>query len=175
MTAHATKEDREKCFNSGMSDYLSKPIKHNDLFSIIDKHFGIKADDEAPENLGEISIHLLDIESFLNRICDGNKDLAYRMIDIFLKNYIKQNSAIKKAIDDKDPEALNRSAHSFKGSLVYFCKIGSDLVGKLEDMGHSGIIDMEKANGIYDNLKSIVDQIVPKLAEFKRRFEGKNF
>jgi CheY-like chemotaxis protein len=31
MTADATKEDREACINAGMNDYISKPIKFNDV------------------------------------------------------------------------------------------------------------------------------------------------
>jgi signal transduction histidine kinase/DNA-binding response OmpR family regulator len=37
MTADAMKEDREKCLESGMNDYMAKPIKREEVFNMITK------------------------------------------------------------------------------------------------------------------------------------------
>lgn len=37
LTANAMKSDREKCIEAGMDDYLSKPLKLNDLFSAVER------------------------------------------------------------------------------------------------------------------------------------------
>ena len=40
MTAHAMKGDRDKCLEAGMDDYVSKPIKAEKLFAVIEKIAG---------------------------------------------------------------------------------------------------------------------------------------
>ncbi|NTU44868.1 MAG: response regulator [Chlorobiaceae bacterium] len=44
MTANAMIGDREKCINSGMDDYISKPIRTSDLEAILDKYLREKRD-----------------------------------------------------------------------------------------------------------------------------------
>ncbi|MFQ6109766.1 MAG: response regulator, partial [Candidatus Aminicenantales bacterium] len=37
LTAHAMKGDREKCIETGMDDYISKPVKPEELFRAIER------------------------------------------------------------------------------------------------------------------------------------------
>jgi len=37
LTGHALKNDREKCLDTGMDDYLTKPIKQNLLTQTLEK------------------------------------------------------------------------------------------------------------------------------------------
>ncbi|MDM8568317.1 MASE3 domain-containing protein [Thiotrichales bacterium HSG1] len=171
MTAHATKEDRKKCLDSGMNDYLSKPLEPNDLFYIIENLFGTKIKDETPENNSDIDIELLNIKAFLNRI-NNNEDMAAKLIGLSLETCKERQLNIKKSIDENNPYELRESAHLFRGMLVNFSKQGSNLVKQLEEIGRTGKIDVETANKIYSDLDIIIEQIIPKLEEYKRKFEG---
>ncbi|MBF0521002.1 MAG: response regulator, partial [Nitrospirae bacterium] len=42
MTAHAMKEDRQRCLDAGMDDYVTKPIRASELKEVIERHNPLK-------------------------------------------------------------------------------------------------------------------------------------
>ncbi|MEO5358164.1 MAG: response regulator [Nitrospirae bacterium YQR-1] len=42
MTAHAMKEDRQRCLDAGMDDYITKPIRAAELVEMIERHNPLK-------------------------------------------------------------------------------------------------------------------------------------
>jgi signal transduction histidine kinase/CheY-like chemotaxis protein len=48
LTAHAMKGDRERCLAAGMDDYLSKPIRSQDLDDILGKYLALRTETPHP-------------------------------------------------------------------------------------------------------------------------------
>jgi two-component system, sensor histidine kinase and response regulator len=51
LTAHAMKEDRERCISAGMDAYVTKPIRPAELFGVIQKVLESSTGQEAPSPL----------------------------------------------------------------------------------------------------------------------------
>jgi PAS domain S-box-containing protein len=112
MTAHALAGDREKCLRAGMDDYLSKPIRTEDLDPILERWLPVA---DAPAAL-------VDRER-LRSLSEVGPGMVEKLIDVFARSTPPLLAELVEAVDSSDDEARRRLAHKLRG--------GSDAVGAL--------------------------------------------
>ena len=121
MTANALRGDREKCLESGMDDYISKPVVLAELEAALNRAlarvFPDTPSSEAappapPENVLDAAV-LAGLREL--REPDQPDPLA-EVADLFLQDSPPRLSKIKQHCADQDALMLERVAHSLKGS-----------------------------------------------------------
>ncbi len=120
LTANAMKGDREKCLESGMDDYLSKPLKKDQLLAILLKWIPEEKRGNAPDGKNDHDMPpLIDSDMFDEmRTVMGDNFVA--TIRLFLNNTAFLLDNMERAIKQKrEPEALALDAHSLKSSSAY--------------------------------------------------------
>lgn len=120
MTANVLAQDKAKCYESGMDDYVSKPINTEHLFNVISKYI-----DSAPE----IIIPTANTDENNNKYDEANDIIKAIMQYLDFTRYDAETiyseyitllpqliNEIEAAIDADDFETLRRAAHKLKGS-----------------------------------------------------------
>lgn len=114
MTADALVEERKKCFEAGMNDYLSKPFKQNELLS---KILALTGKENADmKNTQAEKPKTINMQS-LKELTGGDTGFMMEMIEIYLRNTPVMMKEIKTAFKKQDFEKLKRTAHKIKSSL----------------------------------------------------------
>jgi HPt (histidine-containing phosphotransfer) domain-containing protein len=80
----------------------------------------------------------LDMTAALGRV-GGDEELLKEIAQLFLEQWPDSLSDVKRAIEVRDAQALERAAHSLKGSVANFgAKDAHQAALRLEMMGRSG-------------------------------------
>lgn len=111
MTAYAMEDDRQKCLDAGMDDYISKPMDFNQLFQIIDRYTPRQKRDEHPQK-GMLEEYIERFVAQTGLPAADVKDLFGEYINSLPEMIRRVEDALRK----EDYAEVKRVAHQLKGS-----------------------------------------------------------
>ena len=151
MTANAMAGDKQKCLDSGMDDYLSKPLMPSKLIDMLEKWLpeenkisGVQEKVIVKQPIHDVLV--FDYQDMYSRLMEDT-DLMNSVAEVFCKDLVKQIAQLKASVNDNDVSQATAILHQIKGASV---NVGGKALGTLaltmEQAGKSGNIDTIKAN-----------------------------
>jgi len=177
MTANALKSTRVRCLQSGMDDFISKPIKPEMLVERLrpwlpggsrESEAGIDKDGGPAKPQVDV---VWDRHQAL-QLADGDEALLAELISLFLQRRELLLSRIDAAIEAGDPVLLDDAAHAFKGAVNHFC---AEPVRRralaLESKGKNS--DLDGAAEIFQELKVESERLAMHLGHRPETVSGR--
>jgi CheY-like chemotaxis protein len=146
MTANAMREDRRACAESGMDDYLSKPLRIEELQSALERAARRQA---ATQDAGALDPAVIGTLRGMRR--PGQPPILMKLLETFRRDTPNLIEDIARAVEARDAKAMNGAAHSLKGScLTLGAKELGEIAALLEELGRSGETGEAAAAGLLD-------------------------
>ncbi len=123
LTALAMAGDRERCLAAGMDGYVSKPLRAEELFRVLEEVTPESAASltECPAiTEADAPLPPLDIASLAERFSD-DPDLLRELAGLFLQETPALLTSAQEALSRGDSSALAFSGHTLKGMASSLC------------------------------------------------------
>jgi signal transduction histidine kinase/CheY-like chemotaxis protein/HPt (histidine-containing phosphotransfer) domain-containing protein len=127
MTAHAMREEKERCLALGMNGHISKPFSIDELLRLLGSYYQNDASDEgggqvvasakttpAASGVEELALPGVDTAKGLEH-CGGNTVLYANVLQRFAESHANLGARLRAALAAGRFEELLMSAHTVKG------------------------------------------------------------
>ena len=109
MTANAMQGDREMCLAAGMDDYLTKPIRVDQLVEALEQRRRTR----GAMNMDEPTIDRATYDELKDT---AGAEFVAELVDTFLVEARRLIDELRRACEKRDADVFRRSAHSLKSN-----------------------------------------------------------
>jgi CheY-like chemotaxis protein/signal transduction histidine kinase/class 3 adenylate cyclase len=175
MTAHALRGYREKCLEAGMDDYVTKPVRPEDLAAALERcprfddtavafvapetnRNAVIAPNETQLESDDVAVLVDKIkQAFINLVGEAEGDIVTELITTYLESSNVLTQDLSTAIVDNNPRLMEQAAHSLKSSSA---SLGAERLSEmskfLEKQGRAG------------NMQGAETKVTELLAEYQK-------
>jgi len=111
VTAGTIPGEKEKCLESGMNDFISKPLRQSDLLGVLKKYLS-KGD---TENVLKTE-NYLDINLLKEQIGEDDEDFKTIFLNLVVTELSQADNNITLAVAERNMEELKKILHKLKGT-----------------------------------------------------------
>jgi signal transduction histidine kinase/DNA-binding response OmpR family regulator len=163
MTANAMEGDREKCLEAGMDDFVTKPVRIEDLANALERVPA--ASPPTPKPAAE---YATVSGAALDRLRDlrvpGQPDPLAEIIDLFIQQTPELLADLENACSALNLDALKRTAHTLKGSAG---NVGAEQLAAL-----SRELELAIKQGTSSAARSLVTRIAQEFTSVRKILEA---
>jgi len=171
MTANSMEGDREACLDSGMDDYLGKPVTANKLKEIIEQWFlvALETDDQMVSQWVstplEPELTQMSSKSWSALEADFGEAAANQFLNLFIEQTPPLIGQIRRATAEEDEERLREAAHELKGSCyAIHCE-------DLAEIAHR--IEVAARQRQWDNAANEIAELLGHFGEFTKEWSSR--
>jgi CheY-like chemotaxis protein len=167
MTANAMEGDREKALQAGMDDYISKPVKLEELEAVLTRWLspeqeGASTGDSQKLITPQTSEELLDRQVIANLRELGGPQMLSELAELFLEGSRSAVDSLKGAVKESDAQTVEHVAHTLRGSSGNMgAREITRLCAQLQEVGASG--DLMRAPRLLARLEEELNRMRPEL------------
>ncbi len=138
MTARAMPGDREQCLAAGMDGYLSKPVRPDELYALIEKLADTGTDTKGTRDYVPVG---LDPEQLI-AVTDNHPSLMQTLLRVFIDTAPPMVGGLDAALRSGVAKDVEQRAHALKGMFGGVAATGAAAcAGRLEMLAHAGTLD----------------------------------
>lgn len=168
MTANAMIGDRELCLEAGMDDYISKPIRVQELVQALSKCQVVKALSQEVVSTSLSDVIDLKIFAELQQMVNNDTVLA-EVVNQYLTDSPQQLASLSEAIAPYDQETLKRAAHTLKSTsamlgashLCELCRQLEAITSTASPIAYQALASEIKTE--YEKVHTTLQQNLPQL------------